>query len=64
MARYIIGKGRTLYRGGQSWKAGRIVPDIILTAWGKTGIERALESGTIVDTNPPAKPKAKAKAGK
>ncbi len=62
MPRYIVGEGRTLYRGGQSWKAGRPVPPEILTAWGKAGIERALESGTIVDTSPPAKPKAKAKA--
>ena len=62
MARYVVGKGRTLYWGGQSWGAGRPVPDEILAAWGKTGIEKALESGTIVDTNPPAKLKPKAKA--
>lgn len=64
MPRYIVGVGRTLYRGGQSWKAGRPVPDEILTAWGKAGIERALESGTIIDKDPPAKPRPKAKAKK
>jgi len=61
MSGYIVGKGRTLYRGGQNWKAGRPVPQEILTAWGKARIERAIESGMIVDTSPPVKPKAKAK---
>ena len=60
MSRYIVGKGRTLYRNGLSCGAGRPVPQEILTAWGKGGIEKALESGTIVDTKPSAK-KAKAK---
>ncbi len=62
MSRYIVGKGRTLYRNGRSCGAGRPVPQDILTAWGPAGIERALESGAIVDTNPPAKPKARSKA--
>ena len=62
MSRYVVGKGRTLYRGGQSSEAGRPVPQEILTAWGKAGIEQALESGAIVDTNPPVKPKARSKA--
>ncbi len=61
MPQYIVGKGRTLYRGGQSWKAGRPVPDEILTAWGKAGIKEALESGTIVDMDPPAEPRSKKK---
>ena len=62
MSRYVVGKGRTLYRGGQSSEAGRPVPQEILAAWGKAGIEKALESGTIVDTNPPAKARPKEKA--
>ena len=62
MSRYVVGEGRTLYRGGQNWKAGRVVPDEILIAWGKTGIEKALESGTIIDKDPPAKSKPKPKA--
>ncbi len=62
MSRYVVGEGRTLYRDGQSWKAGRPVPQDILTAWGRAGIEKALESGTIVDTNPPMKAKPKLKA--
>ncbi len=62
MSRYVVGKGRTLYRSGQKCGAGRPVPPEILTAWGKAGIERALESGMIVDTNPPAKARPKEKA--
>ena len=60
MSRYVVGKGRTLYRGGQSSEAGRPVPQEILDAWGKAGIEKALESGTIIDMNPPMKAKPKA----
>jgi len=61
MSRYIVGVGRTLYRQGQSWKAGRPVPPEILRAWGKGGIEKALEAGTIVDTSPPPKSRPRAK---
>ncbi len=62
MSKFIVGEGRTLYRQGQSWAAGRPVPQEILTAWGKGGIEKALEAGTIVDTSPPVKARARAKA--
>ncbi len=64
MSRYIVGKGHTLYRNGRSCGAGRPVPQDILTAWGKAGIEKALESGAIVDTNPPVKSKPEPKAKK